>query len=320
MVFRLTILAVHHSDLIHTIGNTPLVELKHCSPNPGVRLFAKLEGWNPTGSVKDRVALAMVKEAQREGRLPAGTRIIEASTGNTGIALAMVGRALGYPVRIVMPENVFPEIPRTVAAYGAEITWIAGELGMTRAIELAREIAADEGYVMLDQFSNEENVRAHHDGTAAEILADLDHVDAFVAGIGTGGTLMGVGHRLKEVDAKTVVIAAEPHPGNQVQGLRSLAEGFIPPLLDYRVLNGKILVRSASAFAATALIMAREAIFAGVSSGAVLHAAMKVIPRLGTGTVVLLFADSGWKYLNTPVWSNVPELDEAENLDDVLWW
>jgi cysteine synthase B len=287
---------VHHSDLIHTIGNTPLVELKHCSPNPNVRLFAKIEGRNPTGSVKDRIALAMVKEAQREGRLPAGARIIEASTGNTGIALAMVGRALGYPVRIVMPENVFPEIPRTVTAYGAEITWVSGEVGMTRAIELAREIAAAEGYVMLDQFSNEENVRAHHDGTAAEILADLDHIDAFVAGLGTGGTLMGVGRRLKEVNPKTLVIAVEPHP------------------------DGKILVRSASAFAATALVMAREAIFAGVSSGAVLHAAMKVIPRLGRGNVVLLFADSGWKYLNTPVWTTAPEPDDAENLDDVIWW
>jgi cysteine synthase B len=311
---------VHHSDLIHTIGNTPLVELKHCSPNPNVRLFAKLEGWNPTGSVKDRIALAMVKEAQREGRLPAGARIIEASTGNTGIALAMVGRALGYPVRIVMPENVFPEIPRAVAAYGAEITWVSGEVGMTRAIELARQIAATEGYLMLDQFSNEENVRAHHDGTAPEILADLDHVDAFVAGLGTGGTLMGVGRRLKEVNPKTLVIAVEPHPGNQVQGLRSLAEGFVPPLLDYSVLDGKILVRSASAFAATALVMRREAIFAGVSSGAVLHAAMKVIPRLRSGNVVLLFADSGWKYLNTQVWTAAPEPDDAENLDDVIWW
>lgn len=311
---------MHHSDLIQTIGNTPLVELKHCSSDPNVRIFAKLEGCNPSGSIKDRVARAMVKEAQREGRLPSGSRIIEASTGNTGIALAMVGRALGYPVRIVMPENVFPEIPRTVAAYGAEITWVSGEVGMTRAIELAREIAAAEGYVMLDQFSNDENVRTHHDETASEILADLGHVDAFVAGLGTGGTLMGVGRRLKEANPKTLVIAVEPHPGNQVQGLRSLAEGFVPPLLDYSVLDGKILVRSASAFAATALIMAREAIFAGVSSGAVLHAAMKVIPRLSSGNVVVIFADSGWKYLNTPVWSTVPEPGDGENLDDVIWW
>jgi len=316
----LTISVMHHSDLIHTIGNTPLVELKNLSPNRDVRLFAKLEGWNPTGSVKDRIALAMVEDAQREGRLSAGTPIIEASTGNTGIALAMIGRALGYPVRIVMPENVFPEIPRAVAAYGAEITWVAADLGMTRAIEIAREIAARDGYLMLDQFSNEENVRAHYSGTATEILGDLDQVDAFVAGLGTGGTLMGVGRRLKEVNSETLVIAVEPHPGNQVQGLRSLAEGFVPPLLDYSVLDGKILVRSASAFAATALIMRREAIFAGVSSGAVIHAAMKVVPRMVRGNVVVLFADSGWKYLNTNVWTAAPEPDEAENLDDVMWW
>ena len=311
---------MYYSNLIETIGNTPLVELKNLSPNPDVRLFAKLEGSNPTGSVKDRVALAMVEGAQREGRLAAGTSIIEASTGNTGIALAMIGRALGYPVRIVMPENVFPEIPRTVAAYGAEITWVTGELGMTRAIEIAREIAQSEGYVMIDQFSNEENVRAHYGGTASEILADLDHVDAFVAGLGTGGTLMGVGRRLKEVNSETLVVAVEPHPGNQVQGLRSLAEGFVPPLLDYNVLDGKILVRSASAFAATALIMRREAIFAGVSSGAVIHATLKILPRLRRGNVVVLFADSGWKYLNTDVWTVTTPVDEADNLDDVMWW
>jgi cysteine synthase B len=311
---------VHHSDLIQTIGNTPLVELKQCSPNPNVRLFAKLEGRNPSGSVKDRVALALARDAQRENRLPAGARIIEASTGNTGIALAMIGRALGYPVRIVMPENVFPEIPRTATAFGAEITWVGGDAGMTRAIEFAREIADAEGYVMLDQFSNENNVLVHYSDTASEILADLDHVDAFVAGLGTGGTLMGVGRRLKEVNPTTLVVAVEPHPGNQVQGLRSLAEGFVPPLLDYSVLDGKILVRSASAFAATALIVEREAIFAGVSSGAVLHAAMKIIPRVETGNVVLMFADSGWKYLNTPVWSALADPDEEDNLDEVIWW
>jgi [CysO sulfur-carrier protein]-thiocarboxylate-dependent cysteine synthase len=311
---------MHHSDLIHAIGNTPLVELKHSSPGPDIRLFAKLEGFNPTGSIKDRIARAMVKQAQREGLLPEGARIIEASTGNTGIALAMVGRALGYPVRIVMPENVFPEIPRTLAAYGADITWVGGDAGMTHAIELAREMAAGEGYVMLDQFSSEANFRTHYEETASEILADLGHVDALVAGFGTAGTLMGVGRRLKEVNPEALVIAVEPHPGNLVQGLRSTAEGFIPPLLDYSLLDGKILVRSSSAFAATARIMTHEAIFAGVSSGAVLHAAMKVMPRIEKGTVVLIFADSGWKYLNTPVWSAAPEPEDTDDLDDVMWW
>jgi cysteine synthase B len=261
----------------------------------------------------------MIDDAQRNHLLSPGSRIMEASTGNTGIALALVGRALGYHVRIVMPENVFPEIPRTALAYGAEITWVSGEVGMTRAVELAREIADAEGYVMLDQFSNHENISAHYNGTALEILADLGHVDAFVAGLGTGGTLMGVGRRLKEANPATQIVAVEPHPGNQVQGLRSLAEGFVPPLLDYSVLNGKILVRSASAFAATAMIMQREAIFTGVSSGAVLHAALKVIPRIGSGNIVLMFADGGWKYLNTPVWSSA-QPDEPDNLDDVMWW
>ncbi len=311
---------MHHTHILNTIGDTPLVELPHCSHNPAVRLFAKLEGRNPTGSVKDRIVREMVLEEQRSGRLQPHGRIIEASTGNTGIALAMVGRALGHEVRIVMPENVFLEIPRTLAAYGAQIQWVPGELGVRRAIDVAREIARTEGWVMLDQFSNPVNVLAHYEGTAAEILRDLPRVDVFVAGLGTGGTLMGVGRRLKEANPSTQVFAVEPHPGNQVQGLKSLADGFIPPLLDYNLLDGKILVRSGHAFRAAAELMRREAIFAGVSSGAVLHAAMKVIRRLSSGNVVLLFADSGWKYLNTALWTNPPEVEESEELDDVIWW
>jgi cysteine synthase B len=305
--------------VIQTIGRTPLVELRHCSPNPNVHLFAKLEGWNPTGSVKDRVAYAMVQEAERQGRLRPPRTIIEASTGNTGISLAMVGRALGYPVRIVMPENVYAEIPRVIAAYGGKITWVSAERGALGAIDLARQFAKTDGFCMLDQFSSEANLRAHYEGTAPEIVADLQQVDAFVAGVGTAGTLMGVGRRLKETNQSTLVIAVEPHPGNQVQGLRSLEEGFVPPLLDLGVLDGKILVRSGSAFAATALVMQREAIFAGVSSGAVLHGAMKVVSRLRRGNVVLLFADSGWKYLDTNLWTT--RLHPApEDLDDVMWW
>jgi [CysO sulfur-carrier protein]-thiocarboxylate-dependent cysteine synthase len=311
---------MHHDHILHTIGRTPLVELKHCSPRPDVRLFAKLEGRNPTGSVKDRIVREMVLEAERSGRLQPGGRIIEASTGNTGIALAMVGRALGYRVRIVMPENVFGEIPRTLMAYGGEIQWVPGDLGVHSAIETAREIARTEGWFMLDQFADPVNIRAHYEGTGAEILEDLPRIDAFIAGLGTGGTLMGVGRRLKEAHRDTMVIAVEPHPGNQVQGLKSLADGFIPPLLDYTVLDGKILVRSGQAFRAAARLMQREAIFAGVSSGAVLHAAMKVAQRLPGGNVVLLFADSGWKYLQTNMWTAAPEPHEGEELDDLIWW
>jgi cysteine synthase B len=312
---------MHHTDIIDSIGDTPLVELKHCSPNPGVRLFAKLEGTNPTGSVKDRIVKEMVLDAEREGLLKPGDTIVEASTGNTGIALAMVGRSRGYQVRVVMPENVYPEIPRTLSAYGAIVEQIPAENGVRGAMEAAREMAKREDWLMMDQFCNPSNTRAHYETTGPEILADLPHVDVFLAGLGTGGTLMGVGQRLKEANPGTRIIAVEPHPGYQVQGLKSLADGFIPPILDFSLLDGKILVRSAHAFRAAAEIMRREAIFAGVSSGAVLHAAEKVAARLDHGNVVLLFADSGWKYLATNLWNlDTVEAGDGEELDDVIWW
>ena len=311
---------MHHLGLVHTVGHTPMVELHNCSPSPDVRLFAKLEGWNPTGSVKDRIVREMLLGAKREGRLQPGDTVIEASTGNTGIALAMIGRALGYDVRIVMPENVFPEIPRMMAVYGAVVERVPADQGVRLAIEVAREQAEREGWFFVDQFCNPHNVRAHYESTASEILEDVPDVDIFVAGLGTGGTLMGVGRRLKEVRAETQVIAVEPHPGNQLQGLKSLADGFIPPILDLDLLDGKILVRSHHAFRAAGELMRREAIFAGVSSGAVLHAALKVAQRLERGNVVLVFADSGWKYLGTDLWTSPPEADEGEELDDTMWW
>lgn len=312
---------MHHRDIIDSIGDTPLVELKHCSPNPGVRLFAKLEGTNPTGSIKDRIVKEMVLDAEEAGLLKPGDTIVEASTGNTGIALAMVGRSRGHTVRVVMPENVYPEIPRTLAAYGAIVEQIPAENGVRGAMEVARQMAKREGWLMMDQFCNPSNTKAHYETTGPEILADLPRVDVFLAGLGTGGTLMGVGRRLKEANPETRVIAVEPHPGYQVQGLKSLADGFIPPILDFGLLDGKILVRSAHAFRAAAEIMRREAIFAGVSSGAVLHAAEKVAARLERGHVVLIFADSGWKYLATNLWDQeTAEMGDGEDLDDVIWW
>ncbi len=311
---------MHHLHLTEAIGKTPLIELRHCSPTPEVRLFAKLEGWNPTGSVKDRVVREMLFAAQRDGRIRAGDTVIEASTGNTGIALAMVGRALGYDVRVVMPENVYPEIPRALAVYGAAVEWVPGDQGVRRAIDIARERAQREGWFFLDQFGNANNARAHFETTALEILADLPQIDVLIAGLGTGGTLMGAGRRLKEANPRTQVIAVEPHPGNQLQGLKSLADGFIPPILDLDFLDGKILVRSGQAFRAAAELMRREAIFAGVSSGAVLHAALKVARRLQRGNMVLIFADSGWKYLGTNLWNVAPEADAEEELDDTIWW
>ena len=311
---------MHHLHLTHAIGRTPLVELRHCSPKPEVRLFAKLEGWNPTGSVKDRIVRHMLLAAQRDIGIQPGDTVIEASTGNTGIALAMVGRALGYDVRIVMPENVYPEIPRALAAYGPAVEWVPSDQGVRRAIDVARARAEREGWFFLDQFGNEHNALAHYETTGPEVLADLPQVDAFVAGLGTGGTVMGAGRRLKEANANTKVFAVEPHPGNQLQGLKSLADGFIPPILDLKFLDGKILVRSGPAFRAAAELMRREAIFAGVSSGAVLHAGLKVAQRMPRGNVVLLFADSGWKYLGTNLWNVAPEAAAEEELDDTIWW
>ncbi len=313
---------MHHLHLVETVGATPMVELRHLSPKPGVRLFAKLEGFNPTGSIKDRIVRHMIQHAEREGRIVPGDTLIEASTGNTGIALAMIGTAMGYATRIVMPENVLPEIPRALAVYGAEVQWVPAAGGVPAAIAAARAMAAEPRSFMLDQFANEHNPRAHYVWTGAEILRDVPRVDVLVAGLGTGGTVMGAGRRLKEANPATKVIAVEPHPGNAVQGLKSLADGFIPPILELDFLDGKILVRSGQAFRAARLLMEREVIFGGVSAGAVLHAGLKYAERLDRGNIVMIFADSGWKYLDTNLWSRDLALDESdeENLDDIIWW
>jgi cysteine synthase B len=313
---------MHHDDLLHAIGRTPLVELRRLSPRPGIRLFAKLEGMNPTGSVKDRIVREMVLGAEREGRIRPGDCLVEASTGNTGIALAMVGRARGYRVHVVMPENVYHEIPEMVAAYGATVHTVPASEGVRGAMDAARRMAERKGWAMLDQFSSPYNTLAHYETTGREILEDLPHVDVLVAGLGTGGTLMGAGRRLKEANPRCKVIAVEPHPGYQVQGLKSLADGFIPPILDFSLLDGRILVRSWHAFHAAKVIMQREGIFAGVSSGAALHAALKYLRRVESGNVVLIFADSGWKYLDTNLWmADWHAIEgESEDLDEVLWW
>lgn len=289
-----------HTVLEH-VGDTPLVELQHLDLKPGVRLFAKLEGQNPTGSVKDRIVRRMLLVALREGKIQPGSTIVEASTGNTGIALAMIGRQLGYTIKVVVPENVFPEIGDMLRVYGAEIIWVPAEQGIKRAMQLARELARERGWFILDQFANEENSRAHYDGTGAEILADLPKVDIFVAGLGTGGTIMGTGRRLKEANPATKVVAVEPHPGNHVQGLKSMDDGYIPPILDIHMLDGKVLVRSRHAFEHAYELIHKEGIFAGVSAGAVLHAALKFAHRIERGNIVCVFADAGWKYLGTSI-------------------
>jgi cysteine synthase len=308
-------------NLLGTIGNTPLVELKRFDLPVGVRLFAKLEGQNPTGSVKDRVVLRMLQEARARGRIQPGATIVEASTGNTGIALAMIGRLLGYTVKIVVPENVFPEIGRLLGVYGAEIVWVPGELGIKEAMAQARGLADTNGWYFLDQFANEANCSAHYHGTGVELVADLPSIDLFVAGLGTGGTITGTGRRLKEAHPDAKVVAVEPHPGNQVQGLKSLADGYIPPILDLGILDGKVLVRSRQAILHTRQVVEREGIFAGVSAGAVLYAALEFARRMRQGNVVCLFADAGWKYVGTEIWNSPPPDGQTEDdLDDVTWW
>ena len=306
------------------VGNTPMVELKSLSPSPGVRLFAKLEAQNPTGSIKDRIVLRILESAKRNGALEPGQRIVEASTGNTGVALALYGRLLGHPVDVCVPESVYPEIEQLLQVYGARIRRVPRQAGIKTAREVARVIAEEEGAYYLGQFDSPENVAAHYETTGAEILADVAHVDVLVAGIGTGGTISGVGRRLKEANPACHVFGVEPRLGVHVQGLKSLEDGFIPPVLDESVLDGKIIVGNRHAFSHARRAMLAEGLFGGISSGAVLHAAMRAASRLKSGNIVMVFADGGWKYLGTDLWS-VDDVDPAieqheDPLDDILWW
>jgi cysteine synthase len=292
------------NNLVDAIGNTPLVEMPSFSPRSGVRLFAKLEGNNPTGSVKDRIARGMVAQAEADGILTADKVLLEPTSGNTGISLAMVAGRKGYRVRVVIPENVGPERVDLLHAYGAEITFSSGDEGANGAIAVAQTMAAqDSRYVMLYQYGNLANPNAHYEGTGPEIIRALPGVTHFVAGLGTGGTLMGAGRRLKEHNSDIKVVAAVPQPDDRVQGLRSLEEGFVPPILDLRLLDARIMVSSEQSFMMTATLLRNEGIFAGVSSGAVLAAALRVAERLDAGQVVCIFADGGWKYLSTGLWT-----------------
>jgi len=311
------------STIEHAIGNTPLIELPSFSPRSGVRLWAKLEGANPSGSVKDRIALAMLDRAEARGELRPGTEriIIEPTSGNTGIALAMLAKRRGYRFLAVLPENVSSERRQLLEAYGAALEFTPGELGSNGAIRRAQELVAQhpERFYMPYQYGNEANPGAHYATTAPEILRDLPQITHFVAGLGTGGTLTGIGRRLKEDKPGVRIIAAEPHPGDGVQGLRSLDDGFIPPVLDPLILDRKILVTSDDALIMTRRLAEQEGVFAGISSGAVLHAALRAARDLETGELVCLFADSGWKYLSLGVWSR--SLDEArETVRDKVWW
>ena len=306
-------------DLATAIGNTPMVELPHLAP-PGIRLYAKLEGANPTGSVKDRIARAMLEEARASGVLAPGQTILEPSSGNTGISLAMIGRLTGHPVRIVMPDNTTVEREQLLRLYGAEIVASPGAEGSNGAIQLAQELsAADTSLYMPYQYGNPANPRAHEEGTGPEILAAAPDVDLFVAGLGTGGTLTGVGRFLKRERPGVRILAAEPLPGELVQGLRSLDEGFVPPVLDASVLDDRYLVSNRDAVIAVRRLLREEGIFAGLSSGAVLHVALRDAAEMEEGTIVILLADGGWKYLSTGIYDR-PLEDLEDPLERSLLW
>ena len=305
-------------SLLDLIGGTPLVELSKLNPKPEVRLYAKLEGQNPTGSIKDRVALAMIEDAEARGELEPGRELLEPTSGNTGIALALVAKLKGYSLTCVLPENVTEERRRLLRLYGAEIVELPGAEGSNGAVRLAQELAArDPRYFMPFQYGNPANPQAHYDGTGAEIAAALDRIDVLVAGLGTGGTLMGAGERLRESFPDLVVVAAEPLPGDPVMGLRSLEDGYVPPILDVSKLDRKLLVSNAEAVAGVRALLDREGLFAGVSAGAVVHVARKLAAELDEGVVVAILADAGWKYLSASFWDAA---DVEREMEADLWW
>lgn len=306
-------------DLLKLIGDTPVIELKSLRTTTGLRFYAKLEGQNPSGSIKDRIALAMVSEAEKTGKLKRGQTIVEASSGNTAIALAFVAKQKGYKLTVVIPEGSVPSIKDILELYGAEIIPCASEGGMRLAIETATTIGNSPGFVSINQFFNESNVNIHYDKTSVELLSQIPQIDVFIAGIGTGGTITGIGRRLKAKLPRTQIVGVEPKMGERLQGLRSLEEGFVPPLLDLKLLSSRFLISSADALMNTKSIAQKEGILIGISSGAVLSAAKIMAKRIRKGNIVMIFADGGWKYLPTRPW-NESIANEYHQIDDIHWW
>jgi cysteine synthase B len=302
-------------SLLDLIGNTPLVELQRVGD---VQLYAKLEGQNPTGSIKDRIAKAMIEAAEASGELQPGRELLEPTSGNTGISLALIAKLKGYPLTCVMPENATEERKRLLRLFGGQIIFSPGDEGSNGAVRMAIDLAEREPrYFMPFQYANEANPRAHYDGTGAEIAEALDRVDVLVAGLGTGGTLMGAGERLRERFPDVVVAAAEPLPGDPVMGLRSLEEGYVPPILDVSKLDRKILVSNEDSVKEVRRLLDEDGIFAGVSAGAVGHVARKLAVELDEGVVVAVFADGGWKYLSAEFW----DADDVESaMERMVWW
>ncbi len=313
-----------HASILDLIGDTPIVEVSQLSPNPRVRILAKLEGQNPAGSVKDRIALNMVEAAEADGRLGPGSTVIEPSSGNTGIALAMIARIKGYHLKIVLPDNVTVERRQLLEAYGAEIIPSPAEEGSNGAVRRAEKLAAEHPeWVFLYQYGNEANPEAHRLGTGPEILRDVPEITHFVAGLGTSGTLMGVGRYLKDHKPEVQIFAVEPPTGERVEGLRSLDDGYVPPVFDrwggMELLDGKRIERPVESLTWTRRLVAEAGIFAGISSGAALAGAAKVAERIDEGVIVFVVCDGGWKYLSTGAYTE-PIEEIAERLDEVIYF
>jgi cysteine synthase B len=295
-----------------------MVEVPRFCPNPNVRMLVKLEGVNPTGSVKDRIARYMVEGLERDGRLGPDSIILEPSSGNTGISLAMICRLKGYRLAVVMPDNTTRERRQLLDIYGAEVIESPGEKGSNGAVELARRLVREDSqYVMPDQYSNPLNPLAHYETTGPEIIADCPELDVFVCGLGTGGTLMGAGRRLREYNPQIRILAAEPIPGERVQGLRSLDEGFVPEIFNPAGIDGRHLVSTAESIEVLRRLTREEGIFAGVSSGGVLAVAAREAEKMESGTIVALLADGGWKYLSEEIWTRDVDDEALESLS--LW-
>jgi cysteine synthase B len=310
---------VRFDDITGLVGNTPLVGISRLSPNPGVRIWAKLEGQNPTGSLKDRIVRAMLDAAERSGELTPDRILLEPTSGNTGISLAFFARRRGYRLICVMPETASAERRQLIAAYGAEIRLTDGEFGSNGAIEVAKKIVEeDPRYLMLYQYGNPANPGAHYETTGPEVVRDCPEITHFVAGLGTGGTLTGVGRYLREHHPQVQVIAAEPQQGDLVYGLRSMDEGFVPPVFDVGVLHGRFKVSSRDSVNLTREVLDSEAIFCGISSGATVHVARRIAQRIDSGDIVCLFADGGWKYLSTEIWTK--QLEQAAGDVEYMPW
>lgn len=315
-----------YPSLLKSIGNTPLVEISELSPDPErVKIYAKLEGNNPSGSVKDRIALYMIEAAEREGKLipGSGQHILEPSSGNTGIALAMIGLLKGYKVTIVMPDSFTAERRQMLELYGAEVILSDGSKGSNGSVELALEIGQDPKYYMPFQYANQANPRAHYETTAPEIYRDLPNITAFVAGLGTGGTLMGNSLYFKEKNPNIQIIAVEPMMGEVVQGLRNLDSGYVPPIIDLSKIDRKFVVTNAQSVISQRLLLQKSGIFAGVSCGSAVYGGMKLARELAArgeaGNIVVLLAEGGWKYLSAGLFTKDIDLLEEE-MEQKLWW